>query len=145
MDLEEALSQRLSTLAKHAGDPSEVEGYEEASADLILTRQHRVSMDAASLASIVELLRQLPWLREFEQGHANVSPTGSAMIMVAGRLLSAPSLRDVAGRLPGGLTVAPRSQSDPCRENSANRVARRVSNRRGGMDGTPSGEEATIA
>ena len=70
----------LRRLSAIATDPPEIDGYEAASADYLLPRLHRVSIEPKELAQFVLLLRESPWLAAYDGGMANYSPSGQASI-----------------------------------------------------------------
>ena len=70
----------LRRLSAIAGDPSEIDGYEPTSADYLIATLHRVSIQPEELAALTALLRQTPWLEEYEGGTAHYSPSGHASI-----------------------------------------------------------------
>jgi hypothetical protein len=69
----------LRRLSAMAADPPDIDGYEPTSADYLLPRLHRVSIEPSELTWLVAL-RETSWLHEYEGGTANYSPSGQASI-----------------------------------------------------------------
>ncbi len=76
----EKLVVELRRLSATAADPPDIDGYEPTSADYILTKLHRVSIETSELCKFVNLLRETSWLAEYEGGVANYSPSGYVSI-----------------------------------------------------------------
>ena len=80
MDQLNAVKDHLRALAQSVGDPPEIAGYEEDSADVTISRLHRVSISDSDLRDFVVTLRSVPILTEMDGGIAHHSPTSSTSI-----------------------------------------------------------------
>lgn len=80
MDDLKPVADHLRALAQSVGDPPEIAGYEADSADVTITRMHRVSVSDDDLRAFAETLRGIPTLSGLDGGIAHYSPSASGSI-----------------------------------------------------------------